>query len=42
VNLGLVAMRLGRGFRFDPEALCAVNDPAADKFISLPSHRVDR
>ncbi len=33
VNLGLVAMRLGRGFRFDPEALCAVNDPAADKFI---------
>lgn len=33
VNLGLVAMRLGRGFRFDPEKLCAVKDPAADKFI---------
>ena len=33
VNLALVAMRLGRGFMFDPEKLCAVNDPAADKFI---------
>jgi len=33
VNLGIVAMRLGRGFRFDPEKLCAVNDPAADRFI---------
>jgi hypothetical protein len=26
-------MRLGRGFTFDPDKLCAVNDPAADKFI---------
>jgi len=33
VNLALVAMRLGRGFMFDPDKLCAVNDPAADKFI---------
>ncbi|MCL2104146.1 MAG: Gfo/Idh/MocA family oxidoreductase [Kiritimatiellaeota bacterium] len=33
VNLALVAMRLGRGFAFDPDKLCAVNDPAADKFI---------
>jgi len=33
VNLALVAMRLGRGFTFDPDKLCAVNDPAADKFI---------
>jgi len=33
VNLALVAMRLGRGFSFDPDKLCAVNDPAADKFI---------
>ena len=33
VNLGIVAMRLGRGFAFDPAKLCAVNDPAADKFI---------
>jgi len=33
VNLGIVAMRLGRGFRFDPDKLCAVDDPAADKFI---------
>ena len=32
-NLALVAMRLGRGFMFDPDKLCAVNDPAADKFI---------
>ena len=33
VNLALVAMRLGRGFDFDPVALRAVNDPAADLFI---------
>jgi len=33
VNLGIVAMRLGRGFAFDPVALTAVNDPAADRFI---------
>ena len=33
VNLALVAMRLGRGFMFDPDKLCAVNDPAADRFI---------
>ncbi len=33
VNLGITAMRLGRGFRFDPVKLCAVNDPAADRFI---------
>ena len=33
VNLGITAMRLGRGFTFDPVKLCAVNDPAADRFI---------
>jgi len=33
VNLGKVAMRLGRGFRFDPVKLQAVNDSAADAFI---------
>ena len=33
VNLGLTAMRLGRGFKFDPVKLKAVNDPAADAFI---------
>ncbi len=33
VNLGLAAMRLGRGFKFDPVRLRAVNDPAADAFI---------
>lgn len=33
VNLALVAMRLGRGFNFDPVKLRAVNDPAADLFI---------
>lgn len=33
VNLGITAMRLGRGFKFDPEKLMAVNDPAADAFI---------
>jgi len=33
VNLALVSMRLGRGFAFDPDKLCAVTDPAADKFI---------
>ena len=33
VNLGIVAMRLGRGFGFDPVKLCAVDDPAADRFI---------
>ncbi len=33
VNLGIIAMRLGRGFKFDPVKLQAVNDPAADAFI---------
>lgn len=33
VNLGIVAMRLGRGFRFDPDSLTAVNDEAANRFI---------
>lgn len=32
-NLAIVAMRLGRGFKFDPVKLTAVNDPAADRFI---------
>ena len=32
-NLGIVAMRLGRAFEFDPVALKAVNDPAADRFL---------
>jgi hypothetical protein len=32
-NLAIVGMRLGRGFTFDPVKLCAVNDPAADRFI---------
>ena len=36
VNLGTVAMRLGRGFDFDPVTLHAVNDPAADRFIYQP------
>jgi myo-inositol 2-dehydrogenase/D-chiro-inositol 1-dehydrogenase len=33
VNLGIIAMRLGRGYKFDPVKLQAVNDPAADAFI---------
>lgn len=44
VNLALVAMRLGRSFNFDPVALRAVNDPAADRFIDQqhrgPWHKV--
>ena len=32
-NLGIVAERLGRGFRFNPETLRAVDDPAADRFL---------
>ncbi len=32
-NLGIVAERLGRGFEFDPVALRAKNDPAADRFL---------
>ena len=32
-NLGIVAWRLGRSFRFDPESLHAVDDPAADRFL---------
>ena len=32
-NLGIAAERLGRGFRFDPETLHAVDDPAADRFL---------
>ena len=34
VHLGTVAMRLGRGFSFDPVKLQAVNDPAANRFIT--------
>ena len=36
VNLGTIAMRLGRGFAFDPVTLSAVNDPAADRLINQP------
>ena len=32
-NLAIVAERLGRGFRFDPVTLRAVNDEAADRFL---------
>lgn len=32
-NLGIAAERLGRGFRFNPETLHAVDDPAADRFL---------
>ena len=32
-NLAIVAERLGRGFEFDPVALRAKNDPAADRFL---------
>jgi hypothetical protein len=32
-NLAIVAERLGRGFAFDPVALRAVDDPAADRFL---------
>ncbi len=32
-NLGIVAERLGRGFKFDPVKLRAVNDQAADRFL---------
>ena len=32
-NLGIAAERLGRGFRFDPVSLRAVDDPAADRFL---------
>ena len=32
-NLGIVAERLGRGFRFDPDTLHAVDDEAADRLI---------
>ncbi len=35
-NLAITAMRLGRGFEFDPVALRAVNDPAADRFLYQP------
>ena len=33
MQLGAAAMRLGRGFDFDPVALRAVDDPAADRFL---------
>ncbi|MBQ4199956.1 MAG: Gfo/Idh/MocA family oxidoreductase [Kiritimatiellae bacterium] len=32
-NLAIVAERLGRGFEFDPVALRAKDDPAADRFL---------
>ena len=37
-NLGIVAERLGRGFRFDPVGLHAVDDEEADRFL-YPSMR---
>ena len=33
MQLGAAAMRLGRGFDFDPVELKAVNDHAANKFL---------
>ena len=33
-NLGIVAWRLGRGFDFDPVALRAKDDPAAERFLN--------
>ncbi len=33
VNMGIIAMRLGRGFHFDPVKLRAVNDPGVDRLI---------
>jgi hypothetical protein len=32
-NLAIAAERLGRGFEFDPVALRAKNDVAADRFL---------
>ena len=32
-NLAIVAWRLGRGFEFDPVAVRAIDDPAADRFL---------
>ena len=32
-NLAIVAERLGRGFKFDPVSLHAVDDPAAERFL---------
>ena len=32
-NLGIAAERLGRGFEFDPVALHAKNDEAAERFL---------
>ena len=32
-NIAIAAERLGRGFRFDPVSLHAVNDPAAERFL---------
>ncbi len=32
-NLAIVAERLGRGFKFDPETLHAVDDDAAERFL---------
>jgi hypothetical protein len=32
-NLAIAAERLGRGFEFDPDALVAKNDEAANRFL---------
>ena len=32
-NIAIVAERLGRGFKFNPETLHAVDDPAAERFL---------
>lgn len=39
VNLGIIAMRLGRGFAFDPVKLQGVNDPAVDRLIDQPMRK---
>ena len=36
VNLGLVAMRVNKGFDFDPVKLIAPNDSAVNRFIEQP------
>jgi predicted dehydrogenase len=36
VNLAIIAVRLGRSLKFDPDRLCFIGDPGADALISQP------
>jgi myo-inositol 2-dehydrogenase / D-chiro-inositol 1-dehydrogenase len=36
VNLGVIAVRLGRNLRFDPDALRFIDDEGANRLLQQP------